>query len=77
MGYWPIAGSAVLQRSLTDAHWDPRGLKRLHPTWQRLRSAGRSAGCGPACPVVWEEGRATPALLPDELLPVYRRPMFT
>lgn len=38
-GYWRIAGTAVLDRSLTNAYWDDQGLKLLKPTWQKLRSA--------------------------------------
>jgi RNA-directed DNA polymerase len=38
-GYWRIAGSAVLARSLTNTYWDDQGLKMLYPTWQRFRSA--------------------------------------
>jgi RNA-directed DNA polymerase len=38
-GYWRVAGSPVLQRSLTNSYWDDQGLKLLKPTWQRLRSA--------------------------------------
>ncbi|MEY9858237.1 RNA-directed DNA polymerase [Catenulispora sp. GAS73] len=38
-GYWRIAGSPVLQRTLTNSYWDDQGLKLLKPTWQRLRSA--------------------------------------
>lgn len=38
-GYWRIAGSPVLQRTLTNSYWSDQGLKLLRPTWQRLRSA--------------------------------------
>jgi group II intron reverse transcriptase/maturase len=38
-GYWRIAGSPVLARSLPNSYWDDQGLKLLKPTWQRLRSA--------------------------------------
>ncbi|WP_246609343.1 group II intron maturase-specific domain-containing protein [Nonomuraea rhizosphaerae] len=37
-GYWRIAGSAVLQRALTNAHWDDLGLLGLQNTWRRLRT---------------------------------------
>ena len=37
-GYWRIAGSAVLQRSLPTAYWDDLGLLGLQATWRRLRS---------------------------------------
>jgi group II intron reverse transcriptase/maturase len=38
-GYWRIAGSAVLQRALPGTYWDNLGLKQLHPTWHRFRTA--------------------------------------
>ena len=38
-GYWRIAGSPVLARTLTNSYWNDQGLKLLKPTWQRLRSA--------------------------------------
>ncbi|MEU5996174.1 group II intron reverse transcriptase/maturase [Spirillospora sp. NPDC047418] len=37
-GYWRIAGSAVLQRSLPAAYWGDLGLLGLQATWRRLRS---------------------------------------
>jgi len=52
--YWRGAGSGVLQVSLPDAYWNRLGLLPLTQTWQRLNpTAWRTAGCGPACPVVW------------------------
>jgi hypothetical protein len=36
-GYWRIAGSAVLQRSLPTTYWDDLGLLGLQATWRRLR----------------------------------------
>jgi len=39
-GYWRIAGSSVLARSLPNAYWDDLGLRMLKSTWHRLRSAG-------------------------------------
>lgn len=39
-GYWRIAGSAVLNQALPKTHWDDFGLRKLKPTWQRLRSTG-------------------------------------
>ena len=53
-GYWRIAGSAPLQRALPNSYWhktmDLRGF--LNP-YRRFRDATRTAGCGPARPVVW------------------------
>jgi len=32
----------------------------------------RTAGCGPACPVVWEGGGPSPSPYPDYLVVLYR-----
>ena len=53
-GYWRIAGSAPLQRALPNAHWRDLGLQGFSHPYRRLRDALRTAGCGPARPVVWE-----------------------
>jgi group II intron reverse transcriptase/maturase len=53
-GYWRIAGSAPLQRALPNAYWANLGLRGFSDPYRRLRDATRTAGCGPACPVVWE-----------------------
>jgi RNA-directed DNA polymerase len=53
-GPWRIAGSAPLQRSLTNAYWTSHGLKGFVDPYRRFRDATRTAGCGPARPVVWE-----------------------
>ena len=53
-GYWRIAGSAVLTRGLPNAYWREQGLAGFADPYRRLRDATRTAGCGPACPVVWE-----------------------
>ncbi|MFE8950478.1 group II intron maturase-specific domain-containing protein [Streptomyces sp. NPDC007856] len=48
--------------AMNSAYWESKDtvvqvfLVPLSPT-HALRSAGRTAGCGPACPVVWAEGR--------------------
>ncbi len=52
-GPWRIAGSYVLQRALPNAYWTEQGLCGFTDP-RRLRDAARTAGCGPACPVVWE-----------------------
>jgi group II intron reverse transcriptase/maturase len=54
-GYWRIAGSAPLQRALPNAYWANLGLRGFSDPYGRLRDATRTAGCGPACPVVWGE----------------------
>ena len=53
-GYWRIAGSAPLQRALPNAYWRDLGLHGFSHPYRRFRDAMRTAGCGPACPVVWE-----------------------
>jgi RNA-directed DNA polymerase len=53
-GYWRIAGSAPLQRALPNAYWRDLGLHGFSDPYRRFRDAMRTAGCGPACPVVWE-----------------------
>jgi hypothetical protein len=53
-GCWRIAGSYVLARALPNAYWADLGLKGFSDPYRRLRDAMRTAGCGPACPVVWE-----------------------
>jgi group II intron reverse transcriptase/maturase len=54
-GYWRIGGSAPLQRALPNAYWRDLGLQGFIDPYRRLRDATRTAGCGPACPVVWGE----------------------
>jgi RNA-directed DNA polymerase len=53
-GYWRIAGSYVLSRALPNAYWADLGLAGFAAPYRRLRDAARTAGCGPARPVVWE-----------------------
>ncbi len=53
-GYWRTAGSAPLQRTLPNAYWRNLGLQGFTDPYRRFRDVTRTAGCGPACPVVWE-----------------------
>ena len=53
-GYWRIAGSPVLHMVLPDSYWADLGLQGFSEPYRRLRDAKRTAGCGPARPVVWE-----------------------
>jgi group II intron reverse transcriptase/maturase len=53
-GYWRVSGSPVLGRALPNAYWTDLGLVPLGTRIARLREHWRTAGCGPACPVVWE-----------------------
>ena len=54
IGPWRMAGSPPLQRSLTNAYWNSLGLQGFTEPYRRFQDATRTAGCGPACPVVWE-----------------------
>ena len=53
-GPWRLAGSFVLQRALPTAYWTDLGLQGFTISFHRFRDATRTAGCGPARPVVWE-----------------------
>jgi group II intron reverse transcriptase/maturase len=53
-GYWRMAGSAPLQRAMPIRYWADLGLVPLGTRVLRLRERWRTAGCGPARPVVWE-----------------------
>lgn len=51
-GSWRIAGSAPLQRAMPVAYWQGLGLVGFTESYRRVRESLRTAGCGPACPVV-------------------------
>jgi RNA-directed DNA polymerase len=53
-GYWRLSGSAPLSRAMPINYWTALGLVPIGPRVRRLREHWRTAGCGPACPVVWE-----------------------
>jgi len=53
-GPWRVAGSYVLQRALPNAYWIDIGLRGFTDPYRCFRDAKRTAGCGPARPVVWE-----------------------
>jgi len=53
-GCWRIAGSPILARALPTSYWQSQGLAGFLGPYRQLRDARRTAGCGPACPVVWE-----------------------
>jgi RNA-directed DNA polymerase len=52
-GYWRISSSPILHRALPAAYWTHQGLQGFLDPYRRFRDAKRTAGCGPACPVVW------------------------
>ena len=54
LGYWRVARSWILTRGLPNAYWRDQGLLGFTDPYRRFRDATRTAGCGPACPVVWE-----------------------
>ena len=51
-GPWRIAASPPLQQGLNNAYWKGRGLVDLLERYRSIRNTWRTAGCGPACPVV-------------------------
>ncbi len=53
-GYWRVSGSWILTRGLPNAYWREQGLLGFTDPYRRFRDATRTAGCGPARPVVWE-----------------------
>jgi group II intron reverse transcriptase/maturase len=50
-GPWRMAGGPM-NRALGTAYWRAQGLVSLAECYQSLRQSWRTAGCGPACPVV-------------------------
>jgi RNA-directed DNA polymerase len=52
-GYWRIAGSKPLAVALSNGYWTDLGLQGFLDPYRRFRDAKRTAGCGPARPVVW------------------------
>ena len=54
-GYWRIAGGP-LNNALGTAYWRAQGLMSLTERYYSTRNAWRTAGRGPACPVVGEVG---------------------
>jgi group II intron reverse transcriptase/maturase len=51
-GPWRIAASPPLQQGLNNAYWEAQGLVSLQKRYHLIRNTWRTAGCGPACPVV-------------------------
>ena len=65
-GYWRVSGSPILTRALPNAYRTDQGLKGFADPHRRFRDATRTAGCGPACPVVWGR-RGKPGAYPIDL----------
>jgi RNA-directed DNA polymerase len=51
-GPWRIAGSPPLQQGLDNAYWRAQRLIDLQERYDSIRNTWRTAGCGPARPVV-------------------------
>jgi RNA-directed DNA polymerase len=51
-GPWRIALSPGLHQGLNNAYWKAQGLMSLQERYQAIRNTWRTAGCGPARPVV-------------------------
>jgi RNA-directed DNA polymerase len=51
-GPWRNAGSPPMQATLNKAYWAKSGLVSLAAEHRKIRNEWRTAGCGPACPVV-------------------------
>ena len=51
-GYWRIAGSKPLAVAMPNGYWTALGLQGFSDPYRRFRDAKRTAGCGPARPVV-------------------------
>jgi group II intron reverse transcriptase/maturase len=50
--YWRLACSWPLHKAMGFTYWQNHGLFNLAAGYHSLREAWRTAGCGPACPVV-------------------------
>jgi len=50
-GPWRMAGGP-LNSALGNAYWRAQGLLSLTEWYEAIRQSWRTAGCGPACPVV-------------------------
>jgi RNA-directed DNA polymerase len=53
-GPWAISGIRALNQAMPNRYWTQLGLVSLHDRARTLREHWRTAGRGPACPVVWE-----------------------
>lgn len=51
-GAWRIAASPPLHQGLNNAYWKAQGLVDLTERYHSMRNSWRTAGCGPARPVV-------------------------
>jgi RNA-directed DNA polymerase len=51
-GPWRMAGSPVVKMALSNRYFKEQGLFSIGEKYIELRGTRRTAGCGPACPVV-------------------------
>ncbi len=51
-GLWRISKTPQLHHALGNSYWTNQGLISMTERYTRIRNAWRTAGCGPACPVV-------------------------
>ena len=49
---WRMAATPTVNMALSNAYWEREGLIGITERYRRLRETLRTAGCGPACPVV-------------------------
>jgi RNA-directed DNA polymerase len=49
---WHMAATPVVHMALSKAYWQAHGLSTLTTIYHQLHIPRRTAGCGPACPVV-------------------------
>ena len=49
---WHMAETPVVHMALSKAFWRTQGLRTLTDYYHQLHVPRRTAGCGPACPVV-------------------------
>ena len=68
-GSWWMAGTSIVQRALANRGLTERGVPSIRQRWIEMHYGKQNekfdpaavnltgtAGCGPACPVVWEAG---------------------
>ncbi len=51
-GYWVMSSSAAMHVAISIDYLKKNGLASLEEIWSKFASKKRTAGCGPACPVV-------------------------
>jgi hypothetical protein len=49
---WRMAATPTVNMALSNVYWEREGLIGITERYRQLRETLRTAGCGPACPVV-------------------------